>query len=337
MKKLFNWPDLSDKKIRLELFSAWGSDYQRLEFDAKKFAAIVSAAVLGFVLLQVALLLGSRWAFQEVYARRLTEKQALLRTQFEQWQSRAEDLARRYERSQGLPTGLTLNQSESAVAAEELTGRGGAYIDEDDNILPALEAGSSPADGNLYSTRRSETSISKEEFSAMPASDLIGRLESRISATRQTHHTIFENFETRRQQLAHIPSVKPILSGRITDFFGQRVDPFVRRIRHHRGLDVAAPYGSEVYAPAGGTVELAKSTYRSGRGYGRTVIIDHGHGLKTLYGHLSKVNVKNGQYVQRWEVLGLVGATGRATGPHLHYEVWVDGKARDPVEFIIDE
>jgi murein DD-endopeptidase MepM/ murein hydrolase activator NlpD len=335
MKRLFKLPDLSDKKVRLELFSAWGSDYQRIEFHAKRFAGILGAAAFLIVLLHVSVLLGSRWVFQEICAQQLASKQALLQTQFEQWQGRAEELARRYERSQGLPSGWTLTRAENADTAEALTGRGGAYIDEDDNVLPTFDAANARPDGNLYSANTMAASSS--DFTEMPASDLIGRLESRISSTRQSHRIIFENFETRRQQLAHIPSVKPILSGRITDFFGQRVDPFVRRVRHHRGLDVAAPYGSEVYAPAAGTVELAKATYRSGRGYGRTVILDHGHGLKTLYGHLSKVRVKTGQYVQRWEVLGLVGATGRATGPHLHYEVWVDGKARDPVEFIINE
>ncbi|MGH7493310.1 MAG: M23 family metallopeptidase [bacterium] len=335
MKKLFKLPDLKDKKIRIELFSAWGSDYQRLEFGAKRLTRILGAAAMLIVFLQVAVLFGSRWVFQEIYAQQLSAKQALLKTQFEQWQVRAEELARRYERSQGLPGGWTLTRSENADTAEALTGRGGAYIDEDDNVMPTFDAGYAHPDGNLYGANIAD--LPSSGYQEMPPSDLIGHLESRISTTRQSHRIIFENFETRRQQLAHIPSVKPILSGRITDFFGQRVDPFVRRVRHHRGLDVAAPYGSEVYAPAAGTVELAKSTYRSGRGYGRTVILDHGHGLKTLYGHLSKVQVKSGQYVQRWEVLGLVGATGRATGPHLHYEVWVDGKARDPVEFIINE
>lgn len=336
MKKNFTLPDLNGKKIRIELFSAWGSDYRRLEFDAKKFAQVLGAAAAVLVLLQVALLFGSRWVFQEIHVQQLAEKQALLQTQFEQWCGRAEDLARRYERSQGLPSGWTLTQSPNAEAAEPLTGRGGAYIDEDDNILPALDNGGSQPDGNLYRANIAENTA-PDDHGEVSATDLIGQLESRISATRQTHRIIFENFETRRQQLAHIPSIKPILSGRVTDFFGKRVDPFVRRIRHHRGLDVAAPHGTEVYAPAAGVVELAKTTYRGGRGYGRVVILDHGHGLKTLYGHLYKVHVKTGQYVQRWEVLGLVGATGRATGPHLHYEVWVDGKARDPVEFIINE
>src|SRR5262245_45941875 len=91
MKKKFKLPDLNDKKVRIELFSAWGSDYQRVEFGAKRLAGILSAAALLIIFLQVALLFGSRWVFQEVYTRQLSTKQALLQTQFEQWRVRAEE------------------------------------------------------------------------------------------------------------------------------------------------------------------------------------------------------------------------------------------------------
>ncbi|NUO80567.1 M23 family metallopeptidase [candidate division KSB1 bacterium] len=329
---------MEDKRIRLVFFSAWGSDYKQFEFSLKSFLAILAGGAGALVVVFIFLLFGSKLLFQEIYTEYQGAKQNVLRRQFEQWQDRALELGRRYERLHGLPSGLIFTEVDKRNGgenAEALTGRGGAFVDEDDNILPTLQAGSQP-DANLYSSH-SLQQASTVDFNTLTPTDLINHLESRISATRQTHQTLFENFETRRQQLAHIPSVKPILSGRITDFFGKRVDPFVRRLRHHRGLDVAAPYGTTVYAPAAGTIELAKTTYRRGRGYGRVVIIDHGHGMKTLYGHLSKVNVKQGQRIQRWEIVGLVGDTGRATGPHLHYEVWADGKARDPVEFIINE
>ncbi len=330
---------MEDKRIRLVLFSAWHSDYKEFEFSLKGFLAMAAGAAGALVVVFLVLLFGSKLLFQEVYGEYQGVKQNVLRHQFEQWQNRAHELGRRYERLHGLPNGLIfteLDRSGEGENAEALTGRGGAYVDEDDNILPTLQAEGSKPDANLYTSQFAQNT-SPVDYNALAPSEVIDQLESRISATRQTHQTLFENFEARRRQLAHIPSVKPILSGRITDFFGNRVDPFVRRIRHHRGLDVAAPYGTTVYAPAAGIIELAKTSYRRGRGYGRVVIIDHDHGMKTLYGHLSKVKVKQGQKIQRWEVLGLVGDTGRATGPHLHYEVWVDGKARDPVEFIINE
>ncbi|MEK7727800.1 MAG: peptidoglycan DD-metalloendopeptidase family protein [candidate division KSB1 bacterium] len=328
---------MEDKRIRLVLFSAWGSDYKQFEFSVKGFIAMVAGAAGALVVVLLVLLFGSKLLFQEVYGEYQGAKQNLLRHQFEQWQNRAHELGRRYERLHGLPSGMIFTEHEQRDdSAETLTGRGGAFVDEDDNILPTLQAEGNQPDANLYSSQVAQKAAAVD-YTTLAPSEVIDQLEARLSATRQTHQTLFENFETRRRQLAHIPSVKPILSGRITDFFGNRVDPFVRRIRHHRGLDVAAPYGTAVYAPAAGTVELAKTTYRPGRGYGRVVILNHDHGMKTLYGHLSKVNVKQGQKIQRWEILGLVGDTGRATGPHLHYEVWADGKARDPVEFIINE
>lgn len=330
---------MEDKRIRLVLFSAWGSDYKEVEFSLKGFMAMVAGAAGALILVFCVLLFGSKLLFQEVYSEYQGAKQNLLRHQFEQWQNRANELGRRYERMHGLPSGMIFTEFDPQNTEENneaLTGRGGAFVDEDDNILPTLQADGKKPDANLYISLAAQK-IAPVDYNTLAPTEVIEHLESRLSATRQTHQTLFENFEARRKQLAHIPSVKPILSGRITDFFGNRVDPFVRRIRHHRGLDVAAPYGTTVYAPAAATVELAKTTYMRGRGYGRVVILDHGHGMKTLYGHLSKVNVKQGQKIQRWEVLGLVGDTGRATGPHLHYEVWADGKARDPVEFIINE
>lgn len=330
---------MEDKRIRLVLFSALSSEYKEFEFSAQGFIAMIAGAAGALVAAFFILLFASKLLFQEVYGEYQTAKQKVLRHQFEQWQNRAQELGRRYERLRGLPNGLIftkLENDEAREGAETLDGRGGAYVDEDDNILPTLQAGDNRPNTNLYSSQIPQSNA-PVDYNTLAPTDALDQLESRISATRQTHQTLFENFEARRRQLAHIPSVKPILSGRITDFFGNRVDPFVRRMRHHRGLDVAAPYGTTVYAPAAGTIELAKTTFRRGRGYGRVVIIDHGHGMKTLYGHLSKVKVKQGQVIQRWEVLGLVGDTGRATGPHLHYEVWADGKARDPVEFIINE
>ncbi len=330
---------MEDKRIRLVLFSAWGSDYKHFEFSLKSFLAMLAGGAAALLMVFGILIFGSKLVFQELYTEYQGAKQTVLRHQFEQWQNRAQELGRRYERLHGLPSGLIFTEADKRNGndgAEALTGRGGAFVDEDDNIIPTLQSDGSQPDANLYTSRAAQQA-ELVDFDKLSPSALINHLESRITTTRQTHQNIFENFEARRQQLAHIPSVKPILSGRITDFFGKRVDPFVRRLRHHRGLDVAAPYGTSVYAPAAGTIELAKTTYRRGRGYGRVVIIDHGHGMKTLYGHLSKVNVKQSQQIQRWQVLGLVGDTGRATGPHLHYEVWVDGKARDPVEFIINE
>ncbi|MDZ7360192.1 MAG: M23 family metallopeptidase [candidate division KSB1 bacterium] len=207
---------------------------------------------------------------------------------------------------------------------------GGAYVDDDDNIYPTrhekeraeLAASSSTAKANIAASGS--------------GNDLISQLEANLTHTQALQKTIIEKFEARRKQLEHIPSIKPLLSGRITDLFGKRRDPFIYRTRHHQGLDIGAPRGTEVFAPANGVVEFVKTTYRRHSGYGKAVVIDHGYGIKTLYGHLSAINVKVGQKIERWDLIGLVGETGRATGPHLHYEVWVDGEATDPMRFILN-
>jgi murein DD-endopeptidase MepM/ murein hydrolase activator NlpD len=210
---------------------------------------------------------------------------------------------------------------------------GGAYVDDDDNIYPTRDEKE-----RLHPTRLSATAEASIVAGAEPhaGNDLLSQLEKNLSKTQELQKTIMEKFEIRRKQLEHIPSIKPLLSGRITDFFGKRVDPFVWRTRHHQGLDIGAPRGTEVFAPANGVIEFVKTTYRRNSGYGKAVVINHGYGVKTLYGHLSDIKVKNGQKIERWDIIGLVGETGRATGPHLHYEVWVDGETCDPLRFILN-
>jgi len=210
---------------------------------------------------------------------------------------------------------------------------GGAYVDDEDNIHPTRF--SAVPDRIATASLAPEINIAPESESNS-GNDLLSQLEKNLSKTQALQRTIMTKFEVRRKQLEHIPSIKPLLTGRITDFFGKRVDPFVSRTRHHKGLDLGAPNGTEVFAPANGVIEFVKTTYRRKSGYGKAVVIDHGYGVKTLYGHLSAVKVKVGQKIERWDLIGLVGATGRATGPHLHYEVWVDGETCDPLRFILN-
>jgi murein DD-endopeptidase MepM/ murein hydrolase activator NlpD len=230
--------------------------------------------------------------------------------------------------SQDLADGGEENNRESSIFYGQ---GGGAYVDEEDNIYPTLLE-KERAQSNNVPAKESQNYAT----AAMPGNDIISELEKQLSHTQELQKTIVEKFEVRRKQLEHIPSIKPLLSGRITDLFGKRRDPFVARSRHHQGIDIGAPRGTEVFSPANGVIEFVKTTYRLNRGYGRAVVINHGYGIKTLYGHLSKINVKVGQRIERWDLIGLVGETGRATGPHLHYEVWVDGEAQDPLRFILN-
>jgi murein DD-endopeptidase MepM/ murein hydrolase activator NlpD len=128
-----------------------------------------------------------------------------------------------------------------------------------------------------------------------------------------------------------IPSTEPVRGTNFTSGYGVRSDPFKGRAAMHAGIDLAGPIGTPIYATADATV--GRSEYNSG-GYGNLVELEHGHGIQTRYGHLSRSLVTAGQRVKRGDVIGLMGSTGRSTGSHLHYEVRIDGKAVNPVPFL---
>ncbi|MFQ5649923.1 MAG: M23 family metallopeptidase [bacterium] len=174
------------------------------------------------------------------------------------------------------------------------------------------------------------------EYQADKMSKYLAALEARVQRATAIQGVIEDKFLHTQKKIKHIPSIKPVLGARITDKFGIRKDPFVERVKHHNGVDLAARYGTKIYSAADGVVEFTRKRYRLNKGYGRVVIINHGFGYKTLYGHLSKVLVKPGQRVKRWEQIGLSGDTGRATGPHLHYEVWLNGGPQNPEDYILD-
>jgi murein DD-endopeptidase MepM/ murein hydrolase activator NlpD len=131
--------------------------------------------------------------------------------------------------------------------------------------------------------------------------------------------------------LSSTPTMAPSV-GVLTDGFGTRNDPFTGRRAFHRGLDISARRGTPVHAPADGVVVFAG---RNG-GLGKTIRISHGFGFTTLYGHLHEMTVELGDEVHRGDLIGTIGSTGRSTGSHLHYEVHEDGKAKDPLYFILD-
>ncbi len=133
-----------------------------------------------------------------------------------------------------------------------------------------------------------------------------------------------------------VPLANPMPGARITSHFGPTIDPFTGKEAHHDGIDVAGPGAAPILAPAPGRVELATAKYEGGGSYGTVVLLDHGDGLKTFYSHLGQLAVRSGQRVDRGEQLGVQGATGKVTGPHLHFEVRVDGEPRDPADYVAD-
>ena len=135
-----------------------------------------------------------------------------------------------------------------------------------------------------------------------------------------------------QQAVTAIPSAQPIHTNyNFTSGFGVRSDPFRGRAAMHGGIDLAGPMGTPVYATADGIV--LRSEWNNG-GYGNLVELDHGQGIQTRYGHLSRLIAQPGQRVHRGDLIGLMGSTGRSTGSHLHYEVRIDGRAVNPIPFL---
>jgi len=130
-----------------------------------------------------------------------------------------------------------------------------------------------------------------------------------------------------------IPSRTPLAGLTMTSNFGMRVHPVLGGMRAHKGVDLAAPVGTPIYATADGVV--GKAAWFGG--YGLYVQLEHGNDLETRYGHMSRLNVAEGQTVHKGDILGYVGTTGRSTGPHLHYEVRVDGVAVNPIPYMQPE
>jgi murein DD-endopeptidase MepM/ murein hydrolase activator NlpD len=152
--------------------------------------------------------------------------------------------------------------------------------------------------------------------------NLLGAVESRLASLKSTVE--------RQQALARaVPSMWP-LAGWLSSGFGRRADPFDGGVAFHPGLDIAADRGTPVRATADGVVNSAGYTGN----YGNSVLIDHGFGIGTRFGHLSRVVVRPGQTVRRGDVVGSVGATGRATSPHLHYEILLNGQPINPLRLL---
>ena len=148
-----------------------------------------------------------------------------------------------------------------------------------------------------------------------------------------SYDEVIEMAKTKEKRLAARPAIQPVS---IKDFirfgsaFGMRMHPILKVRKMHEGIDLTAPRGTKVFATADGIVEQAALT---GGGYGNKIMIDHGFGYETLYGHLYKILVEPGQKVKRGDVIGLVGSTGLSVSPHLHYEVIVNGRKVNPINY----
>ncbi|HET8539119.1 MAG TPA: M23 family metallopeptidase [Anaeromyxobacter sp.] len=159
----------------------------------------------------------------------------------------------------------------------------------------------------------------------------LSSLETEAARQESSLRELQEYFDDQRSLLASTPSIWPT-RGWVTSDFGTRLDPYSAERKMHQGLDIATPHGQPVFSPSDGTVVFTGTE----GGYGKVLVIDHGYGVKTRYGHLSEIEVRLGNRIKRGEKVASVGNTGRSTGPHLHYEVRVNGIPENPRKFILE-
>ena len=165
----------------------------------------------------------------------------------------------------------------------------------------------------------------------------LNNLSLRLVYMAKSFIEIEEMVKNKEKLLEAIPAIQPLSNKdltRIASGFGNRIDPVYKIPKFHAGLDFTAPIGTPIYATADGTIKTAN--FNAG-GYGNHVVINHGYGYETLYGHMVRIKARVGQNVKRGEVIGYVGNTGKSTGPHCHYEVHRNGSPLDPVYFFYND
>ncbi|MCP9752858.1 M23 family peptidase [Ferruginibacter sp. HRS2-29] len=176
-----------------------------------------------------------------------------------------------------------------------------------------------------------------DDFLGKDIAAQLNNLDARMKYQFTSYGSIEKLIRNQDSKLASIPAIQPVSNkqlNRIASGFGMRIDPVYGTPKMHKGLDFTAPQGTPIYATGDGTI--SEAGYSEG-GYGNHVLINHGYGYETLYGHMVRIKARQGQKVTRGEVIGWVGSTGKSTGPHCHYEVHINGNAVDPVYFFYND
>jgi murein DD-endopeptidase MepM/ murein hydrolase activator NlpD len=165
----------------------------------------------------------------------------------------------------------------------------------------------------------------------------VAELQRKVVAQSRSFDQVLELAKQKKEMLESIPAIQPVRNEdlkRMASGYGYRIHPIYKVRKFHYGMDFSAPTGTEIFATGDGVVLEVKRKYN---GYGRHVVVKHGFGYETLYAHMSKILVKEGQSVKRGEVIGLVGNTGTSVAPHLHYEVHKDGKKVNPAHYYFND
>ena len=213
-------------------------------------------------------------------------------------------------------------------------------VEEIDKNIYRVIFETEPVDPGISSTTENEFQTLLETPDRVIVQTSAMKLDSLIQhdrATASLYDMLLIRGNNKAEMLTTIPAIQPIENHDLTliaSGFGHRIHPIYKILKMHPGLDYSAPVGTPVHATADGTVE---SVTRTARGLGNRILIDHGHGYKTLYACMDELNVRRGQQVKRGEQIGTVGDTGLSAAPHLHYEVHLNGEPVNPVNFFFLE
>ena len=268
-------------------------------------AAFVTAALISFI------------AFRFVGS----PNEKLLRMENERLQDRYKELNDRVKASQQQVAELVKRDNEVYRAIFEAS--------------PIPDSARARALAQQQEIARVENMRDKELLNSLIGS--LNNLSHYIAAQKNSYSEIDNLLKNKEQLFASTPAIQPVNNkdlNRIASGFGYRIDPIYKTVKLHAGLDFAAPQGTPIYATANGRITIAGNT---SDGYGNHVVIDHGYGYETLYGHMVRVKVRAGQRVKRGEVIGWVGSSGKSTGPHCHYEVHKNGQKIDPIYFFYND
>jgi murein DD-endopeptidase MepM/ murein hydrolase activator NlpD len=268
--------------------------------------------VVGILMLPVLIGLGAKWAARAELEEYRTANATLLEENGS-YRATTGSLTTQIEALQGVINDLGTRAKLDPVQASAM------------QKLPALvkarAAGGSQTSTAVVATIL-PTAFSSPDDTFGVLRDLLGGLESRLRNVRK-------EVERREALAAATPSLWPA-QGWLTGMFGGRNDPFTGEAGYHQGIDISTEKGQPVYATADGKIESASYV----GDYGNLIVMQHGFGLMTRYGHLSGFAVKPGDTVKRGQVIGYVGATGRATGSHLHYEILANGQLLNPLQLL---
>jgi murein DD-endopeptidase MepM/ murein hydrolase activator NlpD len=207
-----------------------------------------------------------------------------------------------------------------------------------------LLAGLSPTDREVqqagiggpsgqWSERDSLNAVGPNGMQALAARVDMDQLTRRANILVRSISEAYDTLSSHQARLAATPSLMPTKGWLTSAFARERVHPILHLARPHEGIDVTAPMNAEIEAPAAGIVTQVSWV----EGYGNMLTIDHGYGLVTRYAHCSKILVVRGQRVKRGQKVAQVGSTGLSTGPHLHYEVWVNGRPVNPMKYVLPD